>query len=83
MGLFVNDSRELSEMSQSQKFWVRKLQARTASSKEDEDEREREGMSENLMGQFQGSRCFFKRNLLNYLIPSYTVSEKENGLQHL
>lgn len=40
-------------------------------------------MSENLMGQFQGSRCFFKRNLLNYLIPSYTVSEKENGLQHL
>ena len=78
-GLFVNDSRELSKISQSQNFCIRKLQTRIASSKEDEDEREKEV---SFIGQLQGSRCSFKRNLLNYLSPSHTVSEKENCLQH-
>ena len=41
------------------------------------------GMSEHLMGQFQGSRCFFKRNILNYLILLHSEWEKKNGLQHL
>ena len=34
------------------------------------------GMSEPLMGQFQGSRCFFKRNILNYLILLHSEWEK-------
>ena len=42
------------------------------------------GMSEHLMGQFQGSRCFFKRNILNYLILLHSEWEKKKkGLQHL
>jgi hypothetical protein len=64
-----------------------KISNKTASSKEDEDERQRAKAreQERLINRLTSRTPDVpsKGNLPNYPSPCYTVSEKENGLQHI